>query len=121
MDLLSPKNLVLASIAMILTSEVFSFLYKVLNSIGGLVGGLVVLCIYVYCGAKARKSIHSTTWFLVPTILFTLVPLAYKWWPNSEEESISVFNVLIQNVPVLISFVLPVIFLSIVYYKLSKT
>lgn len=77
--------------------------------------------VYFYCTKKAKESAYATTWFIVPTIIFTIVPLIIKLWPK-EETKLSFYyfiELIFNNFVILSSFILPIIFLSISYISLK--
>ncbi|WP_321315099.1 hypothetical protein [Halarcobacter sp.] len=70
----------------------------------------------------ARESAKTTFWFIVPTIIFTLIPLVIKFWPKEEPNSILEYLIssVFDNFSLLASFVVPIILLSTAYYGLKK-
>ena len=120
MEVRTIRKIILAAIALLVASEIIAWLYLVTNNIAGLISGLVVFAVYAYCGKKAMASTATTTWFMLPVILFTVVPVAIKFWPDGASADSSLLVNLITNTPFVVSFILPVILLFVAYFMLAE-
>ena len=116
MEVRTIRKIILAVIALLVVSEIIGWLSLVANNITGLISGLVVFVIYAYCGKKAMASTVTTTWFMVPVVLFTVVPVAIKFWPDGASADSSLIVGLISNTLFIVSFILPVILLLAYFY-----
>ena len=118
MEIYTIRRLIFITIILLILSELFS---QVVN-LFSIVGGVVVIIIYAYCAKMARESAKTTFWFIVPTIIFTLIPLVIKFWPKEEPNSILQYLIssVFDNFSLLASFVVPIILLSTAYYGLKK-
>ncbi|RXJ89007.1 hypothetical protein CRV01_10315 [Arcobacter sp. CECT 8983] len=112
------RILIFITIVILILSELFS---QVVN-LFSILGAILVIVIYGYCAKMARKSTKATIWFLVPTIIFTFIPLVIKFWPEEKPNSILEYTLssLLNNIPLLVSFIIPIILLTTVYYGLKK-
>lgn len=112
------RILIFITIVILILSELLS---QVVN-LFSILGAILVIFIYAYCAKMARKSGNATIWFLVPTIIFTFIPLVIKFWPEEKPNSILeyILSSLLNNIPLIISFIIPIILLTIVYYGLKK-
>lgn len=118
MKIYTIRRLIFITIILLILSELFS---QVVN-LFSIVGGVIVIIIYAYCAKMARESAKATLWFIVPTIIFTLIPLAIKLWPKEEPNSILEYLIssAFDNLPLFASFVIPVTLLATAYYGLKK-
>lgn len=116
------QKTILIIIAILVTSEIISWVYTQFHNVAGIFSSvfvaIFVMGIYWYCGKKACESAATTTWFILPCTLFTAIPLAIRLWP-SETEEISSWQAFIAIIPFLVSFVLPIVLLVTVYLQLS--
>ena len=103
MEVRTIRKIILAAIALLVASEVIAWLYVVTNNITGIISGLVVFAVYAYCGKKAMASAVTTPWFMLPVILFTLVPVVIKFWPDGASADSS-FIVSLALSDILITF-----------------
>jgi len=117
MEIYTVRRLIFITIILLILSEIFS---QVIN-LFSIAGGIGVIVIYAYCAKMARESAKATFWFIIPTIIFTLIPLIIKLWPKEEPDSMLGYLItsLIDNFPLLASFVVPVALLATAYYGLK--
>jgi hypothetical protein len=71
------------------------------------------------CARPAKRGATSTIWFLIPTLLFTVIPLLAKAWSLLSSQT-GMLDMLVDLVPLLVGFVIPVGLLSVVYLDLRK-
>ncbi len=109
------RILILIVITLLVASEIFSWLYDVAKIVEGLISGVIIFAIYTYFGKKAREKASTTTLFLIPVLLCTVIPIGIHIY-NFFNKDTSI----IQNLPFVFSFVLPILLLAIVYYGLVK-
>ncbi|MFD1122626.1 hypothetical protein ACFQ2T_08950 [Methylophilus flavus] len=83
-------------------------------------GAAVVVAVVSFVSARlAKRGATSTVWFLVPTLLFTVIPLLAKFWSAFTSQT-GIADMLLDLTPLLVGFVIPVILLSMVYLDLRK-
>lgn len=112
------KELIVVVIALLIVSEIFSWLYEVVQSIYGLIISVVVFAVYTYFGIKARERASTTMLFLMPALLCSMIPIGIRVYNFFTEET-SLISSIIQNLPFIISFVLPILLLVIIYFNLD--
>lgn len=102
------------------------FVYQVGTTVSGLataavgVATAVVVAIVTYfCAQRANIGPGNKAWFLVPAILFTLLPLALKAWDLVSSDTSSL-TWAINFLPLLVGFVLPAFLLWLAYAELRK-
>ncbi|HSI44965.1 MAG TPA: hypothetical protein VK950_02210 [Methylophilus sp.] len=83
-------------------------------------GAALVVAVVSYVSARlAKRGATSTIWFLVPTLLFTVIPLLAKLWSAFTSQT-GIVDMLVDLIPLLVGFVIPVVLLSAVYLDLRK-
>ncbi len=113
------RTLVAIAIALLIVAEFVSWFAQVLSITWGFICALLVAGVTVFCGIQARNRARNTAWFLVPTVLFTVVPLIVKVWRVFTEEK-SMLQKIWDYTPFLIGFLLPVAILVYVYWELRN-
>ena len=112
------KELIVVVIALLIVSEIFSWLYEVIQSTYSLIIAVVVFAVYTYFGIKARERASTTTLFLMPALLCSMIPIGFRVYNFFTEET-TLISSIIQSLPFIISFVLPILFLVIIYFNLN--
>ena len=115
------KTLILVAVAMLVISEVAGWIATIFGATTGFIGGAIVTIAYLYCAHRAKASLKYYGWILVPTILFTIIPMALRVHEFLKAEGDSLFVQLLRLAPTLFGFVLPVALLLVVYFGMSKT
>lgn len=119
MSLAFDRKLILATIICLLLYQVGTWITLVAGAVWG-VGAAVIVALVTYVSARlAKRGATSTVWFLIPTLLFTVIPLLAKGWSLFTSQT-GVVDMLVDLVPLLVGFVFPVGLLSCVYLDLRK-
>lgn len=119
MSLTINRKLVLAALICLLLYQVGTWITFIAGAVWG-AGAAVVVAVVSYVSARlAKRGATSTIWFLVPTLLFTVIPLLAKLWSAFTSQT-GIADMLLDLTPLLVGFVIPVILLSMVYLDLRK-
>lgn len=113
------QKLVLSAIICLLLYQVGLWIAAVAGVVWGAGSALVVGVVTYVCARLARRGVKSSIWFMLPTLLFTLVPLVISVWGAVTTQA-SVMDSLVSLVPLLVGFVIPVALLSTVYLDLRR-
>jgi hypothetical protein len=119
MQLSTLRMLVVAAIALLLIYQVGTWLASAFGGLWGVASAVVVAAVSFFSARLARSDVGNTAWFLVPTLLFTIIPLAATVW-TALTASPSWFDRLVSVTPFLVGFVLPVLLLLLVYKGLRE-
>lgn len=119
MSLMTNKNLVLTAMVFLLLYQVGSWITMVAGAVWGAGAAVVVAIVSYLCARLAKRGAKSSIWFLLPTLLFTVIPLLVKGWSLLASQSGWV-DIFVNLVPLLVGFVIPVSLLSVVYLDLRK-
>lgn len=113
------RRIVLLAIVLLVLHAVGSWAYAILGATGAIVSTVLVAVVSVFCARMAGAAHGNTAWFVVPTLIFTALPLVARlwtlvhvdqdWWARS-----------IQLTPFLAGFAAPVLLLMIVYLGLAR-
>ncbi len=119
MTLAIHRKLILTAIICLLLYQVGAWITIVAGAVWGAGAAIVVAVVSYVCAQLAKRGATSTIWFLIPTLLFTVIPLFAKAWSLFTSQT-GIVDTLIDLVPLLVGFVIPVALLSAVYLDLRK-
>ncbi|HSH86492.1 MAG: hypothetical protein ACAH08_08225 [Methylophilus sp.] len=113
------RKLVLTAIICLLLYQVGTWITVIAGAMWGASAAVVVAVVSYVSARLAKRGATSTIWFLVPTLLFTVIPLLAKLWSAFTSQT-GIADMLLDLTPLLVGFVIPVILLSMVYLDLRK-
>jgi hypothetical protein len=119
MELATIRKLVVAVIVLLLTYQVGVLIGGIFNSIWGVISAIVVAGVTFVSSRQARVGVGNTGWFLVPTLLFTVLPFVVNIWKFFTSDS-NLWKRIIDFTPFLVGFALPIGILLVVYDELRK-
>lgn len=119
MSLAINRKMILAAIICLLLYQVGTWITFVAGAVWGAGAAVIVAVVSYVCARLAKRGATSTIWFLIPTLLFTVLPLLAKAWGLFNSQT-GIADTLIDLVPLLVGFVIPVSLLSSVYLDLRK-
>jgi hypothetical protein len=113
------RFIIAAVIAMLLVYQIGIIISSVFGIAWGVISSAVVAAVTFFSARLARAGGKSSLWFLLPTLLFTVVPIAMNIW-NAVTGTTSWLNRLSGLIPFILSFGAPIILLLLVYYELRR-
>lgn len=111
------RRLVAAAIALLVIHQVGTWVYAAFGAAAGILSGLLVAAVSFFSARMAQVGAGNTAWFLVPTLLFTALPIAAKLWSFLAVEQ-SAWDAALAIAPFVIGFAAPVLLLLWVYLAL---
>lgn len=119
MSVTSNRRLILTAIICLLLYQVGTWITIVAGALWGAGAAVIVAVVSYVCARLAKRGASSTIWFLVPTLLFTVIPLLATIWTAFTSQT-GLVDMLVNVMPLLVGFVIPVGLLSLVYLDLRK-
>jgi len=113
------RYLIALAIAMLLIFQIGTLISGIFGMAWGAVSAVVVTVVSFFSARLAKAGGNSSLWFLVPTLAFTVIPIALMIWRGITED-VSWLDRLIMLTPFFIGFGAPIILLLLVYYELRK-
>jgi len=113
------RKLVAGAISLLLIHQAGALLWALFGALGGIASAVVVAGVSLVCARLARVGVGNTVWLLVPTLLFTVVPLAAKIWNLATDEQ-SWLDKATELTPFLVGFLIPVVLLALAYAELRS-
>lgn len=113
------RQIVAVVIALLLIFQIGTLIASLLGMVWGLLSAVVVAGVSYFSARLAKATGKSSAWFLLPTLLFTVMPLVAIILKILAKES-SWLDRAITFFPFLVGFALPMLLLLGVFYELRK-
>lgn len=113
------RYLIATVIAMLLIYQIGTMIAGIFGMAWGAVSAAVVALVSFFSTRLAKAGGKSSLWFLLPTLLFTIMPIAMKIW-NTMTENADWLDRLSGLFPFILSFGAPIVLLLLVYYELRR-
>lgn len=107
------------SIVLLVLHAVGSWAYAALGGAAAIVSAVLVGGVSVFSARMAGFGQGNNAWFVVPTLVFTALPLAARLWTLIGTER-GWWARLVEFAPFLIGFAAPVLLLLLVYLELGR-
>lgn len=113
------KHIIAVVIALLLIFQIGTLIAGLLGTVWGILAALVVTAVSFFATRLAGAGAKSSLWFLLPTLLFTIVPIVLVVWTTLNRD-VGWWDRAAVLTPYVIGFALPVLLLLLVYYELRK-
>jgi hypothetical protein len=113
------KHIVASVIVLLLIYEIGTLISGLFGMVWGVLSGVAVTAVSFLTGRLAKAGVKSSLWYLLPTVLFTVFPIAFMAWKIVARDT-GWGDRLASLTPFVIGFGAPVVLLSVVYYQLRK-
>jgi hypothetical protein len=111
------RRAVAAAVVLLVVNEFMRWLSGMAGVAAAAVGGLAVAAISVAGARAAHVGARNLMWFLVPTIVLIVIPVAARAWMFFRDDR-GLGARLWHHLPVLLGFVAPVAILLVVWTQL---
>lgn len=113
------SRIVTVVIAMLLIFQIGSMISGLFGMAWGAVSALVVAGVSFFSARIAKAGGKTSAWFLLPTMLFTIIPFCYTIWKVTTIDT-GWLNIALKFGPFFIGFAGPVVLLLIVVFEFRK-
>lgn len=113
------RYIIASAIALLLVYQIGTLIYGLFGMVWGALSAVVVTAVSFFSARLAKSGGKNSFWFLLPTLLFTVLPVAYIAW-KAITEDVSWFGRMARLAPFVVGFGAPVVLLLVVYYVLRK-
>ena len=114
------KNLIMVVMVILVLGQLVGWIGGTWGAFLGVLAALVVVVVSFLCGRKARAAEGNTTWFLVPVLLFAVIPTGVKLWGLFANDR-SWWAKAWDGLPFILGFLVPVGTLLLVYWSLGRS
>ena len=113
------KNLIMIVMVILVLNQFVGWVVGSWGAVPGVLAALVVVAVSFYFGHKARSDAANRAWFLVPVLLFAVIPTGVKLWGLLASEE-SLWAQLWDGLPFVMGFLVPIGTLLVVYWSLGR-
>jgi hypothetical protein len=114
------RRVVMLAIVLLVLHAVGTWTYSALGVAAALVSVLLVGAVSIFAARMATRGEGNHAWFVVPTLAFTAVPLAARFWTLLAIEEQGWWTRTVEFAPFLIGFAVPVLLLLTAYLELES-
>jgi hypothetical protein len=113
------RYIIALAIAMLLIFQIGTLISGFFGTVWGLVSAIVVAAVSFLSARLAKAGGKGSLWFLFPTIVFTLIPIALTIWRGITQDE-TWLDLLVRLIPFTVGFGAPILLLLLAYYELRK-
>jgi hypothetical protein len=113
------RRAVMLAIVLLVLHAVGSWTYAVLGVPAAIVAAVLVGAVSIFSARMAGLGQGNNAWFVVPTVVFTALPLASRLWTLIATDQ-SGWTGVVEFTPFLIGFAAPVLLLLMAYLELGR-
>jgi hypothetical protein len=113
------RRVVMSATVLLVLHAVGTWAYSALGVAAAIVSALLVGAVSVFSARMATLGTGNHAWFVVPTLVFTAVPLAARLWTLFAVEQ-GWWTRTVDFAPFLIGFAVPVLLLLTAYLELGR-
>lgn len=113
------RRMVGAALILLFVYQAATAVIGLANAAAGGATALFVAAVTFFCAQRANAGTGNKIWFMVPALLFTVLPLALKVWDlySSETNTLMWF---VGFTPLFVGFLLPALLLWLTYAELRR-
>jgi len=113
------KNLIMIVMVILVLHQFVGWVAGSWGAVPGVLAALVVVAVSFLCARKARADTGNRAWFVVPVLLFAVIPTGVKLWGLFGGER-SAWAKLWDSLPFVVGFLIPICTLLLVYWSLGR-
>ncbi len=113
------RRLIVAAVLLLVGSQFMEWIGGFANEAVGIGGSLLVVAVTAVAARMARVGVGNVLWFLLPTFLFVVVPVAAQTWSFLTDDR-GLWARLWDLLPFLLGFAFPILLLLGVYAELRR-
>jgi hypothetical protein len=109
----------MSTVVLLVLHAVGTWTYSALGVTAAIVAAVLVGAVSIFSARMAGLGQGNNAWFVVPTAVFTVLPLAARLWSLAAIEQ-SWWTRTVEFAPFVIGFAAPVLLLSMAYLELGR-
>lgn len=112
------RKMIVIIMASLLIHQAGSIVASLFGWAWGSAIAILVAAITFFSVRMAKASSTGAMWYMLPTLLFTIIPVGWMLWKNFHQTETGLFERLLNMSSFLIGFALPMALLFIIYLEL---
>lgn len=116
---LTLRRLVGSALVLLFVYQAATAVIGLANAAAGGATAVFVAAVTFFCAQRANAGTGNKIWFMVPALLFTVLPLALEVWNLYSSETNALMWV-VGFTPLFVGFLLPALLLWLTYAELRK-
>jgi hypothetical protein len=113
------RRFVMLAIVLLVLHAVGSWAYAALGVAAAVGSAVLVAAVSIFSARMTRRGQGNNAWFVVPTVVFTVLPLAARLWTLLSVEA-TWWTRTVEFAPFVIGFAAPVLLLLMAYLELGR-
>lgn len=113
------RRVIMLAIVLLVLHGVGTWTYSALGVAAAIVAAVLVGAVSLFSARMAGLGQGNNAWFVVPTVVFVVLPLAARLWTLLTVEQ-SWWTRTVEFAPFLIGFAAPVLLLLLAYLELGR-
>jgi len=113
------RRIVGSALILLLVYQVATAVIGLANAAAGGATAIFVAAVTFFCAQRANAGTGNKIWFMVPALLFTVLPLVLKVWELYSSET-STLLWIVAFTPLFVGFLLPALLLWLAYAELRR-
>lgn len=113
------KHIVASAIVLLLVFQIGTLISGLFGMVWGILSAAAVTAVSFLTARLAKAGVKHSLWYLLPTILFTVFPIAFMVWKVVAYDA-TWFERAVRLAPFITGFGAPVVLLAIVYFELRR-
>jgi len=113
------RRMVGAALILLFVYQATTAVIGLANAAAGGATAVFVAAFTFFCAQRANAGVGNRIWFMIPALLFTVLPLGLEAWSLYRSDT-GLFTWIVSFAPLFVGFVLPAILLWLTYAELRK-
>ena len=113
------RYIIASVIALLLVFQIGILISSLFGLAWGASAAVAVMAVSFFSARLAKAGGKSSFWFLLPTLLFTVLPIAFTVWKTITED-LSWIERITRLAPFIVGFAAPILLLLVVYFELRR-
>ncbi len=113
------RYIIAAVIALLLVFQIGHLISGLFGLVWGALSALAVGAVSFLSARLAKSGVKSSFWFLLPTFLFTVIPIDFAVWKAMRSDA-RWLDLVAELAPFIVGFGAPIILLLIAYFELRR-
>ena len=113
------RRMVGAALILLFTYQATTAVIGLANAAAGGATAVFVAAVTFFCAQRANAGVGNRIWFMIPALLFTVLPLGLEAWSLYRSDT-GLITWIVSFAPLFVGFLIPALLLWLTYAELRK-